>query len=181
VTETAREQQGNEAWRDAVRRLQWHLYCRDIEPHRASLSAYCLTLARDRASADDLMQESLLRAFRVVAQFSRGLDKPGAYLARIARNLWIDRLREARRADAWGSRVGERPDTPAATVAPPAYPAEHLLQRLSERERQVFVLQAIYGYTGAEIGSMLGISHAAAKMAGHRARRKLKTLYDEGG
>ena len=179
MTETAREQQGNDAWRNAVRRLQWHLYCRDIEPHRASLSAYCLTLTRDRASADDLIQEALLRAFRVIAQFSRGLDRPGAYLARIARNLWIDRLREARRADTWGSPADELLEAPAAAVAPPVYPAEHLLQRLSKRERQVFVLQAIYGYTGAEIGSMLGISRAAAKMAGHRARRRLRALYDE--
>ena len=68
-------------------------------------------------------------------------------------------------------------EAPPASVTPMGCSLEQLVVNLSERERQVFVLQWIYGYTGAEIGRMLGISHAAAKMAGHRARRKLRSLY----
>lgn len=177
MAETAREEQGNATWRDAVRRLQWHLYCRDVEPHRAALSAYCMTLTRERASADDLMQETLLRAFRIVAQLAKGLDEPRAYLARIARNLWIDGLRKTQHVAACRLRAGE---ASAASIASTSCTLDRLVVSLPERERQVFVLQSIYGYTGTEIGEMLGISHAAAKMAGHRARRKLRALYAEG-
>ena len=177
MTASQKNPQQDAAWRNSVRRLQWHLYSRDVEPHRASLSAYCMTLTRERSSADDLVQEALFRAFRVVGQLARGLDNPRAYLARIARNLWIDRLREARREAATDPQASERPMQPVA--AAPKYPLEHVLGRLSERERQVFVLQSIYGYTLAEIGGILDISLAAAKMAGHRARQRLRSLYDD--
>ena len=64
----------HQEWRNAVRRLQWYLYCRDVEPSRVDLTRYCAALCRD--PAEDLAQEALLRGFAVVGTLWRGMDNP---------------------------------------------------------------------------------------------------------
>src|SRR4051794_20565238 len=80
----------------------WFDFMDEIEPLRPKLHAFCLKLSGSVWEAEDLVQESLLRAFAAMArgdlhsEHSR-FDKPQAYLTQIATNLWIDRLRCQRR------------------------------------------------------------------------------------
>src|ERR1700761_7861026 len=83
-------------WDQAIRRLRNHLFTRDIEPLRADLFAYCLRLTGDRAAAEDLQQETLLRGL-ALCQICGGPDNIKAYLFRCASNLWIDHLRRRRK------------------------------------------------------------------------------------
>ncbi|MEM9532411.1 MAG: RNA polymerase sigma factor [Pseudomonadota bacterium] len=164
----------DDAWRAAVRRLQWHLYLRDLEPCRPQVLAYCRTLTRDPEEASDLAQEALLRGFRFVGQLCKSLDRPLPFLCQTARRLWIDRKRRATRAEAWRQSqvIDNRSDASAACEVQQSL--ELLDGALPPREREVFLLREVWGYTGPEIAAPLGTSPAAAKMAASRARRRLK-------
>lgn len=172
--DTARAPSADEAWAAAVRRLQWHLYLRDLEPCRPRVLAYCRSLTRDREEADDLAQETLLRGFRFVGQLCKSLDRPLPFLCQTARRLWIDRKRRAGRADAWQQSQVAEPQPDASEACEVQQSLELLDAALPPREREVFVLRELWGYTGPEIAATLGTSPAAAKMAASRARLRLK-------
>ena len=164
---------GAARWEQAVKRLQWHLYEREIEPCRDELYRRCLRLTRDSAAADDLVQETLLKGFRVVAQLSRGVDKPVAFLNTTAKNLWTD----------WQRRPAPVP-LDVAELPCARHPAsqsrqldEGLLRAnglLTKVELRAFVLRDLLQYTSQEAAQRLGTTNAAVKMAVTRARRRLR-------
>jgi RNA polymerase sigma-70 factor, ECF subfamily len=78
--ETRRESRSGEAFADLVR------------PHLDSLWGYCLRLSSRRADAEDLLQESLLRAMRAHDRL-RARDRARPWLFTIVTNTWRDRQR----------------------------------------------------------------------------------------
>ncbi|MGF1467961.1 MAG: RNA polymerase sigma factor [Sandaracinaceae bacterium] len=161
----------------AVRRLRRHLFHRDVAPLRTPLLAYLRRLAGD--GAEDLLQETLLRGYRRVAQLTGAPRDAGAYLFRVARNLAIDRRRRRRELP---RGVPERPSEPRALRRLEARAALHwVTEVLPPTEREVFVLRALHGYSGAETAARTGATVAAVKMAYSRARRRLRRALAEGG
>lgn len=67
--------------------------------HRDSLRRYALSLTRARSEADDLVQETLVRALQVRAD-GREIRNPRPYLMRLLHNLHIDQCRARPRTDA---------------------------------------------------------------------------------
>ena len=83
----------------------WFAFLDEIEPLRPKLHAYCLRLTGSIFDAEDLAQETLLRAFAAIGQgdLSAGaspISNARAWLSRIATNLWIDSIRAADRRTA---------------------------------------------------------------------------------
>jgi RNA polymerase sigma-70 factor (ECF subfamily) len=84
-------------------RRSWFAYLDVVEPIRPELHRYCLKLTGELWSAEDLVQDTLLRGF---GGLGRGdLHGPGsavrsakAWLFRVASNLWIDAARRTARA-----------------------------------------------------------------------------------
>jgi RNA polymerase sigma-70 factor (ECF subfamily) len=157
-------------------RALWFDFMDEIEPLRPKLHAYCLKLSGSVWEAEDLVQESLLRAFAVMGrgdlhgEHSR-FEKPHAYLCQIATNLWIDRLRrQTREADA--QRDDRSASAPDALITPAAGAA--LFQRVSPQERAAVVLKDVCDLSLAEIAKMLSTSVGAVKAALHRGRGRLK-------
>ncbi|HZG58799.1 RNA polymerase sigma factor, partial [Paenibacillus sp.] len=68
---------------------------RAVAPLLPSLQQYCRFVARNRWDADDLMQDTLEKAFRRFVR-TGGAPINQAYVRRIAFNAWIDRARRAR-------------------------------------------------------------------------------------
>lgn len=164
---------GAAGWSQAVKRLQWHLYEREIEPCRDAVYRQCLHLTQDEATADDLAQETLLRGFRVVAQLSRGIDRPVAFLTTVAKNLWTD---WQRRPAPLPIDVGELP-----CGRQPVFRSRELeegLLRLNEvltrAELRAFIMRDLLQFTSEETAKRLGTTNAAVKMAVTRARRRLR-------
>ena len=83
-------------------RAAWHRYVDALAPLRPALHGYCRRLAGNLWDAEDLVQDTLLRAFGQWG-VTTPIRNPRAYLLRTATNVWIDTLR--RRQLRWWSRA----------------------------------------------------------------------------
>ena len=74
-------------------RAAWHRYVDLLAPLRPVLHGYCRRLTGNLWDAEDLVQDTLLRAFGQWGVTAPTIRNPRAYLLRTATNVWIDRLR----------------------------------------------------------------------------------------
>ncbi len=154
--------------------------------HNQRLYRLARALLRDPAEAEDVVQETYLRAFARLGDFV-GPDGFGAWLGRIAVNEALGRLRRRARVVPF-----ERPGAPVdqdalAALAsdrpgPERLAANAELRRLLEQAidglpddfRTVFMLRAVEGLGVAETAEVLSIPPATVKTRFHRARRLLQ-------
>lgn len=144
---------------------------------QASLTRYCLSLTRSPHDAEDLAQDTWLKALGTLQGL--GHRNAEAYMLRIAKNAWIDRMRRQAR-EARLLRL-EEPGFMEAPEGP--FEAERLLGalalRMSPVQRAVFLLREVFGLTGAETASRLRMTEGAVKAALHRARDALAAVKEE--
>ncbi len=152
-----------------------------IEEHRPALFAYCRRLATNVWDAEDLVQETLAKAFTRAAETHFGVDNPRAWLIRIATNTYIDQTRRAR-ALPFGDHDHDVPAEPTADPAEVHDALEELVTVLPPQERAAVVLKDVFDYPLADIASMVGTTTGAVKSALHRGRAKLAspTRHDDG-
>ncbi len=152
----------------------WRRFLESYEPLRPVLYRYCRYLSRSPWDAEDLVQDTLARAFATLGGLHEPPDEPRAWLFRVASNLWIDQVR--RRA----VRSGEPTVAPAVDTRQVAAPlrdtreaAGTLLVQLSAQERAAVVLKDVFDLGLEEIAATLSTSVGAVKAALHRGRGKL--------
>jgi RNA polymerase sigma-70 factor (ECF subfamily) len=150
-----------------------------LEEYVPRIYRFALRLTHDPHGAEDLTQETMLRAWR-----QRGrLRYPQAacvWLFRITVNLWRDQRRRGRSRIAQAEPLLD--DLAGRTPAPDCLAAGHenvrralaALDRLPERQRDVLYLNACEGLAAAEIASILGIQYDAVKASLCLARKKLR-------
>ena len=132
----------------------------------------------DRAEAEDVAQEALLRLWRAAPGWRTGEAKVSTWLYRVVSNLCIDRIRRRRGGSVDLDAVAEPLD--------PARSAEQELQEtargaalqaaldtLPERQRQAVVLRHIEGLANPEIAEIMGASIEAVESLTTRGRRAL--------
>ena len=148
---------------------------------------YIVYMVRDTAEAEDLTQETFLRAFRSRDSL-REEGAKNAWLYQIATHVCYDRLRQfARRspmesdADLDQVEVPE-PDTPSLqkVIEQDEMSAcvQRYLNRLSDSYRAVILLHDMHNQTSPEIARLLGESLDTVKIRLHRARLKLRTALE---
>lgn len=134
---------------------------------------FALYLCGRHSDGEDIAAETFVRAWASDAPAKAHSLR--AYLFAIARNLYLQRLKRARR---------ERPMTADAADAAPDHAAEfevrqelhstlRRLDRLTEIDRSALLMRSFHGLSYDEIGSALGISAATARVKVHRARQAL--------
>jgi RNA polymerase sigma-70 factor, ECF subfamily len=142
---------------------------------------FSLYLSGDPSLAEEILQETFVRAWVMPGEISGGTVK--AYLLTIARNLYrAEMKRAARHTELDGSQPDPTPDT--RTVAWGRLDLDAALtalRTLPEADRAALLMQAQDGLSHAAIASALGISISAAKVKIHRARIKLRLLCDPKG
>ena len=148
-----------------------------LEEHAAMLYGYLLRLTEgDRHLADDLAQETFLRALTLRARY-RGEGPFGAWLCGIARNLWRQELQRRRRhpTEPLGETLAA-PDDPAAAAeaAEQRVRIYRALHRLPEPYREVALLRLTGGLAFREIGEIMGKSENWARVTFFRARERLQ-------
>jgi RNA polymerase sigma-70 factor, ECF subfamily len=152
----------------AIRQLYAH--------HALALRRYIERFCPDRASADDIVQETFIRAWRHLPQLSSGDFPVRPWLFRVARNLLIDADRAARsRPITVRAQAGEdgRDDTGLDRVLDQQLVAD-ALDQLSPAHRTVLVETFYRGRTLAKVARQLGIPDSTARSRLHYALRALR-------
>ena len=173
----------------------------EFEPYRGELVAYCYRMLGSFHEAEDLVQETMLRAWKARDRYDRTRASVRTWLYRIAANVCLTALQgRARRPlpsglGAPGSDPGV-PLTPAFDVPwlqpfPDArYDLElradmrlalvAAMQVLPPRQRAVLVLREVLQFSAAEVAEQLGTTVAAVNSALQRARAALAEAGDAG-
>lgn len=137
----------------------------------------------DEAEAEDVAQETLLRLWRGAKELQLGPGGAKPWLARVASNLAIDRIRAARNTtvtDEVPEQVVGPSQLRSLTQAEASRRVDQALAALPDRQRQAIVLFHYEGLSQAEVGMALGVSDEAVESLLARARRSLKaTLKSE--
>lgn len=143
------------------------------------LYGYLFRQTRDRARAEDLLQQTLLQIHRARDRFIRGAEvTPWAFA--IARRLLIDNVRRGKRevlADDGEPDLGVS-DGPAADdlvhAGELAERIDRVLARLPQSQRAAFELIKHEGLSVAEAAAVLGTTVAAVKLRAHRAYEAIR-------
>ncbi len=136
-------------------------------------------LAGDRAEAEDVTQEALLRLWRAAPGWSGGEMQVRPWLYRVAANLCTDRLRARSRwraapADDGTGVADAAPGAEARLIAGDRMSAlEAALAALPERQRQAVVLRHIEGLGNPDIARIMDIGVEAVESLTARGKRAL--------
>lgn len=127
----------------------------------------------DRSAADDLTQETYLRAIRSLSTY-RGEAEPGRWLLTVARRVCADEIatRQRARTIASRSRAAYRP-----AVTGPSLGVElgDAIDALSPERREAFLLTAVAGYPYAEAAALCDCPIGTIRSRVARARTDLLT------
>jgi RNA polymerase sigma-70 factor, ECF subfamily len=154
-----------------------------VQNYQRMIHSLTYRMTGSLADADDLAQETFIRAFRRLGTYDKAY-KLSTWLYRIAVNACLDfRAREARRqrthagwSDAAGV-AGPR-ETAAAADDELGDPVQAALLRLPEKQRSAIVLTILNGLSHAEAAEASGCSEATLSWRVFAARRKLKRWLD---
>lgn len=152
-------------------RAPWRKFTEQFEPLRPELYRYCRMLTRSPWDAEDLVQDSLVRAFMVLGTSPSPPENPRAWLFRVASNRWLNHVKRRR------EELLAEPEEPASPNTHPRAVREaggSLVGQLAPKERAAVVLKEAFGFTLEETAGVLSTSVGAVKAALHRGREKLK-------
>lgn len=172
-----------------IRRIQAgesSLYQMIIDRHHHSLHRMVSNILRGDSDAEDVLQETYLRAFTRLDQF-RHESRFSTWLRRIAFNQALQRLRSARHlqyaGDEWVPEYeAATPLTPSESLDPEWYTSakeiavalERAVRKLRPSLRSVFILKEVEFLTVRDISARLGVSEACVKTRLHRAKLQLR-------
>ena len=155
-----------------------------VEPYRHALEVHCYRMVGSAQDAEDLAQETLLRAWRALDRF-----EPRArfqtWLYRIATNACLDELERRPRRPA---PLDPFPDMPVDEAAAPTYDPVaryairegmelamlRAIQELPGRQRAVLIFRDVLGWTASEVAEVLGTTVASVNSALQRARATIE-------
>ena len=155
------------------------------DEHAAALWRYAVRLTGDRARAEDVVQETLVRAWQHPEVTNDG-DRPArAWLFTVARNMIIDERRSPRFRREFGR--SELPDAPDHTGTDEVNTAldrlllGDALAQLSADHHAVIRRAYYLGWSTAQIADDLGIAEGTVKSRLHYAVRALRLMLQEMG
>jgi len=168
---------------NAALERQWVSRCREgddvamrnlIERHRNRLVRTAANLLRDRFEAEDVAQESFLKAFREIAKLREDRAFSG-YLYRICVRLCMDRLRTKRAEvvefDAAQPSQGKNIETRVMV--------ERLLDQLSPDLRATLVLREMEQLSYEEVAEVMHVPVGTVRSRLHTARERFRKLWME--
>ena len=144
----------------------YRAYARDV--HR-----FALFLSGDAALADDIVSETFMRMWNARARVE--LTTVKAYLFAVARNLFLQHRRQAKRTTSLDEQVVDSGPGPheQADARDELRAVLEALQALPEVDRSALLMRIDAAMPYEEIARTLGISESAAKVKVHRSRLKL--------
>ena len=160
-----------------------------FQTYRDRVYRYILRMVRDAAEAEDLTQDTFLRAHRRL-YLLRHPEAVRSWLYRIATHVCLDRLRQRKPQDSLEEeKTVSRVEATVRTHPPLAEIVERrqtslcvqrCLDYLPDHYRAVILMYEIHALTAPEIANLLGLRLTTVKMRLHRARRMLQQIMEYG-
>lgn len=138
------------------------------------LRRYARALTGERIAADDLVQDTLERAWRKLHLFRRGTDLR-AWMFTIMHNLYVNQVRAGRLAMADDEDLAEIPEREREADGLSMRDLERAIRRLPEEQREVLLLVALEDMSYEEAARALEIPIGTVMSRLSRAREKLRT------
>ena len=155
-----------------------------VRRFQGSVYGLACTILGDRHAAEDVAQETFLRAWRHAATYDARRGRVSTWLLTIARNLALDRLRLTRVQPVDPGSVAlqlqhsEPPDD--ATAHAERDHLRALLAELPAEQRRALVLASYFGWTAKEISELDGVPLGTVKTRIRTAMTRLRSAFEVG-
>ena len=181
---------GDESLLEGCRRGEVEAYERLYALHGARMKSIARNLLAHESDAEDAVQEAFLKIYRGAGSF-RGTAAVSTWIYRILVNTCYDALRRRKRRseDALTLETPAHGREKAPSAAGATAPGDHPLRiaieqgvaRLKPRQRDVFLLSAVEGFSHREISEVLDIPEGTSRTLLFEAKRHLQELlWDQG-
>lgn len=148
--------------------------------HTPRVLALAFRMLNDRAEAEDVAQEALMRLWKIAPEWRQGEAKVSTWLYRVASNLCTDRLRKhsgKRRMsdiDSVAEPMDEAPSVETRMIGDDrAQALQSALQTLPERQRQAVSLRFLQELSNPEVAEVMDVSVDAVESLLSRGKRGL--------
>jgi RNA polymerase sigma-70 factor (ECF subfamily) len=169
--------------------LNKQFYAR-VWPYRADVLRVAQYLCRDHTLAEDLAQETLLKAFRALKSAEASEQNLKKWLLTILRNTWKDRLRTSHPASSIDAEVDQLEAKPTADAADEEFWKDpqrlidgfadqqiiDALKRLPEEIRWTLLLVDVEGIGIQDAAEVLQVPSGTVKSRAHRGRAMLRQI-----
>jgi RNA polymerase sigma factor (sigma-70 family) len=151
---------------------RWQGFYDELATTRYSaVLAYAMALTGQRATAEDLVQEALVKVFSTPRRLASAAE---SYVRRAIATLYVDDARRAALFDRTARRMGWGEEPLADAPVEPADELEGALARLSPQVRTCVVLRFYEDLTAPQIAERLGIATGTVKRYLHEASAELR-------
>jgi len=167
----------NDQVRDDPKRARFQALCQSLRP---DLLRFAIWLSRDRALAEDVVQETMLRAWKAQDSLQdEAAAKP--WLLTIVRREYARSFERKRlpTVDIDELIASEEPSLAADSDEAELAQLRRALFKLPDEYREPLVLQVLMGCSTAEVAAQMGLSTAAVLTRLYRARRQLRAICGE--
>lgn len=149
----------------------------ELPEHLPALRAFALSLARNGAAADDLVQDTIVKAWTNLDKFEPGSNMR-AWLFTILRNTFYSLKRKTRRevADPDGVHAGGLYEKPAHDGRLAYNDFTAAFDQLSPEHREVLILVGASGFSYEEAAETMGVAVGTVKSRANRARARLAEM-----
>lgn len=155
----------------------------DVLPLKDKLFRLAMRITLNRAEAEDVVQETMLKVWSRRDQWER-IDSMEAFCLTICRNLALDKVKQADNQSASLEGTTEATDN-SYTSNPEEQTVQkdrvelvrRLIDRLPEKQRSVMQLRDIEGKSYRDIATVMGISEEQVKVNIFRARQAVKKAF----
>lgn len=148
-----------------------------LTTHLPALRAFAISLTRDGTAADDLVQETIMKAWAHIDSFAPDTNMR-AWLFTILRNTFFSDQRKRRRevSDPDGAHAATLITRPAHDGRMDFNDFQAAFNQLSAEHREVLILIGASGFSCEEAAGMMGVAVGTVKSRANRARARLSTI-----
>lgn len=164
-----------------------------VQRHQQRIHRLAVHMLRDRAEAEDVTQETFIRAYQALSRFD-GRSEPYTWFYRITINLSLNRIRSRKTARTSHDTDDPRLDGLLIDKRPDSADPQHSAQRrelyetltagidqLSDTLRTTLILVCIDGRSHEDVALILGAPEGTIAWRIHEARRKLREFMQARG